>query len=103
LNGSLVITNNSAVSNEDIEMQLMNSNSLTPLTPPTWETRHMPPDCCPSIISKYFSCCTKFIPKHIQQRWTFLRGKAHRLVEHQFFEWLIIGSILASSATLVSC
>jgi hypothetical protein len=83
-------------------MQPMNSNSLTPLTPSTGQTLHMPPDCCPNIISKRFSSCGKCIPKHIQQRWTFLRSKAHRLVEHRYFEWLIITSILASSATLVS-
>ncbi len=86
----------------NIEMQPMNSNSLTSLTRSTWQTLHMPPDCCPKIISKYFSSCSKCIPKHIQQRWTYLRSKAHQFVEHRFFEWLIIGSILASSATLVS-
>lgn len=83
-------------------MQPMNSNSLTPLTPPTCETFDMPPDCCPKIISKYFSFRVNCIPKRIQQRWTYLRSIAHRLVEHRLFEWLIIGSILASSSTLVS-
>jgi hypothetical protein len=96
------MNNDSAITNEDIEMQPMNSNSLTKLTPPTWQTLHMPPDCCPKIISKHFSSCAKCIPKHIQQQWTYLRSQAHRLVEHRFFEWLIIGSILASSASLVS-
>jgi hypothetical protein len=83
-------------------MQPMNGHSHTPLTSPTWQELHMPPDCFPKIISKHFSICGKCIPKRFQQRWTYLRSKAHQLVEHRFFEWLIIGSILASSTTLVS-
>jgi hypothetical protein len=102
-NGSFVITKDFLIANEDIEMRLMNSNSITPLTLPTCQNLHKPPpDCCPKIISKYFSCCAKFIPERIRQRWTFFRSKAHRLVEHRFFEWIIIASILASSTTLVS-
>jgi len=98
-----VITKDCIIANEDIEMRLMNSNSITPLTPLTCQNLHMPPpDCCPKIISKYFSCCAKCIPERIRQRWTFFRSKAHRLVEHRFFEWIIIASILASSTTLVS-
>jgi hypothetical protein len=62
----------------------------------------MPPDCCPRIISKHFDSYKYLIPKIIQRYWTYLRSKAHRLVEHRFFEWLIIASILASSTTLVS-
>ncbi|CAF2980682.1 unnamed protein product [Rotaria sp. Silwood2] len=99
-NTSLVITNNAAIINEDIEMQLMNNDSTVTINPITWENLHMPPDCCSKMISKHFSCCAKYIPIRIQQRWTYLRSKAHRLVEHRFFEWLIIGSILASSTTL---
>jgi hypothetical protein len=81
-------------------MQAINNNSIT--TPPTWQIVHMPPDCCPNMISKHFSCCAKCIPKIIQERWTYFRSVAHRLVEHQSFEWFIIISILASSTTLVS-
>ncbi|CAF3763063.1 unnamed protein product [Rotaria sp. Silwood1] len=99
-NTSLIITNNSAMNNEDIEMQLMNDNSIRTINSITWENLHMPPDCCPRIISKHFNCCIKCIPINIRQRWTYLRSRAHRLVEHRFFEWLIIGSILASSTTL---
>ena len=88
--------------NEDIEMQPMNSTSRTQLTSPTWQELHRPPDCCPRIILKQFAFCANIIPKDFQQQWTYLRSRAHRLVEHRFFEWLIIGSILASSTTLVS-
>lgn len=89
--------------NEDIEMKLMNSHSNTPLTSPTDVHHHMPPpDCCPKLITKYLCCCTKCIPKPIQQKWTFFRGRTLQLVEHRFFERLIIASILASSTTLVS-
>ena len=79
-----------------------NSTSRTPLTCLSWQELHMPPDCCPTFISKQFSWCAKCIPKSIEQRWTYLRSRAHQLVEHRFFEWLIVGSILASSTTLVS-
>ncbi|CAF1006440.1 unnamed protein product [Rotaria sordida] len=99
-NTSLIITNNSTTINEDIEMQLMNDNSIITINPVIWQDLNMPPDCCPKIISEFFSCYAKYIPINIQQRWTYLRSKAHRLVEHRFFEWLIIGSILASSTTL---
>ncbi len=77
---------------EDIEMQSMNNNSIT--SSPTWEIIHMPPDCCPKIISKHF----KYIPK----RWTYIRSLAHYFVEHRYFELIIIISILISSVTLVS-
>ena len=83
-------------------MQPMNSNSTIPLAQSTWQTLHMPPDCCPKMISKHFSQYAKCIPTPIRQHWTYLRSRAHRLVEHRIFEWLIIGSILASSTTLVS-
>ena len=97
LNGSVT------TSNDDIEMQPMNSStSRTPLTPVTWQVAHMPADCCPKMISKQCSCCGKCIPKCLRNRWTYLRSRAHQFVEHRFFEWLIIGSILASSTTLVS-
>ncbi|CAF1586722.1 unnamed protein product, partial [Adineta ricciae] len=89
---------------EDIEMQsLKNSttnDNLTALTPLTYQYLHMPPDCCPRLISKHFEFCKHFIPETVQRHWTFLRSRAHRLVEHRFFEWLIIASILASSTTL---
>ncbi len=77
---------------EDIEMQSMNNNSIT--SSPTLEIIHMPPDCCPKIISKHFKC----IPK----RWTYIRSLAHYFVEHRYFELIIIISILISSVTLVS-
>jgi hypothetical protein len=81
-------------------MQPIDNSSIT--SPPTWHILHMPPDCFPPIISKHFSCCAKCIPKLIQEQWTYLRSVAHRLVEHGYFEWFIIISILASSTTLVS-
>jgi hypothetical protein len=98
LNGLLV---QEIESIENIEMKPLN-NPITPTSPSPNLCLHMPPDCCPRIISKHFDCCKYLIPKIIQQEWTYLRSKAHRLVEHRFFEWLIIASILASSATLVS-
>ncbi len=63
---------------------------------------HVPPDCCSRSISKYFDCCKYIIPQVIQRQWAYLRSKALQLVEHRFFEWLIIASIVASSTTLVS-
>jgi hypothetical protein len=79
---------------------------MQPLNKPTVPTYtpylHMPPDCFPRIISKHFDGCKYIIPQSIQRYWAYLRSKAHRLVEHRFFEWLIIASILASSTTLVS-
>jgi len=92
--------NDLSTTNEDIEMQPMNNNSIK--SPPTWQILHMPPDCCPTMISKHFSCCAKCIPKCIQERWTYLRSLAHCFVEHRFFEWFIIVIILVSSITLVS-
>ncbi len=86
---------------ETIEMKPLNNNTL--ITPPSHPLfLHMPPDCCPTVISKHFLCCKDLFPPGIQRQWTYLRSKAHRLVEHRFFEWLIIASILASSTTLVS-
>ncbi|CAF0840530.1 unnamed protein product [Rotaria sordida] len=87
---------------EDIEMQPMNNNNNnnTITSRSTWQILYMPPDCCPTIISKHFSCCVKCIPKFIQEQWRHLRSLAHRFVEHRFFEWVIIASILASSTTL---
>lgn len=101
-NSSLILTNDSALMQEGIEMQPINSNTFRPVTFPKWQLLHMPPDCCPRIISKHFAWCAKCIPKSVQQRWTYFRSQAHRLVEHRYFEWLIIASILASSTTLVS-
>lgn len=62
----------------------------------------LPPDCCPDIIGKHFSCCGQYIPRVIQQGWVFIRSIAHSIVEHFYFELIIIISILASSVTLVS-
>jgi hypothetical protein len=81
-------------------MQSMNNNCIT--SPPTWQIHHMPPDCCPQMISKHFSCCAKCIPKLLQERWIYFRSLAHCLVEHRCFEWIIITSIVVSSTTLVS-
>ncbi|CAF3513815.1 unnamed protein product [Rotaria sp. Silwood1] len=97
-NTSVLLNDDLVTKYEEIEMQPINNNSIT--SPPTWQTLHIPPDCCPNIISKHFSCCTKCIPKMIQKRWTYVRSLAHRFVEHQSFEWIIIISILASSTTL---
>jgi len=92
-----------ARTNEDIELKpLNNNNPITSTILLSNQSLPMPPDCCPKIISKYFDRYKYIIPERIQQRWTYLRSKAHRLVEHRFFEWLIIASILASSSTLVS-
>lgn len=102
-NGSLVITNDSAVTIEDIELQPMNKKgSVVPSTIVTTPALPPPPDCFPRWIAKYFSCFAICIPRRIQRHWTYLRSRAHQLVEHRFFEWLIIASILTSSATLVS-
>ncbi|CAF1331232.1 unnamed protein product [Adineta ricciae] len=93
--------NDSVKMNEDIEMKLMNSHSNTPLTSPIdLHHRMPPPDCCPKLITKHLSCCAKCIPKPIRQKWTFFRSRTLQLVEHRFFERLIIASILASSTTL---
>ena len=81
-------------------MQPMNNNSI--ISHQTWQILHTPSDCCPNMISKYFSCCTKCIPKMIQEQWIYLRSLVHHFVEHRFFEWFIIASILVSSTTLVS-
>ena len=85
----VVLTNDLSTVPEDIKI-------------PTWQSLHMPRDCFPHIISKHFSCCAKCIPKSIQKGWTYLRSLTHCLVEHRYFEWFIIISILASSTTLVS-
>jgi hypothetical protein len=89
-----------SIIHEDIEMQPMNNHPITSL--PIWRILHRPPDCCPKMISKHFACCAKCIPKSIQEQWTYFRSLAHRFVEHRFFEWFIIFSILVSSITLVS-
>jgi hypothetical protein len=100
-NGLLVLTNEGATSSEEIEMKPLN-NPTSPTIPLSNSHLLMPPDCCWRTISEHFDGCKDIIPQSIQRRWTCLRGKAHRLVEHRFFEWLIIASILASSTTLVS-
>ncbi|CAF3279088.1 unnamed protein product [Rotaria socialis] len=99
-NAAFIITNSSTLLHDDIEMQPINVNAIPLITPTTWQVIHTPPDCCPKMILKHFSCCGKLIPENFQRRWTYLRSQAHWLVEHRFFEWLIIGSILASSSTL---
>ena len=70
-----VLTNDLSTVHDDIEMQPMNDNSITS---PACQSLHMPPDCCPKMISKHFSCCTKYIPKVIQEQWTYLRSLGHR-------------------------
>ncbi|CAF3988549.1 unnamed protein product [Rotaria sp. Silwood2] len=96
-NTSIPLNNEPLITHDIIEMQPMNNNSISH---PAWQILHMPPDCFPNIISKHFLCCAECIPKLIQERWTYLRSLAHYLVEHQYFECLIILSILASSTTL---
>ncbi|CAF3629173.1 unnamed protein product [Rotaria sp. Silwood1] len=97
-NAFVISTNDLSIVHEDIGRQSINTNSIT--SPPTWQVLHMPPNCCPTIISKHFSCCAKYIPKLIQEQWTYLRSLVLCIVEHHFFEWFIIISILASSTTL---
>ncbi|CAF4075639.1 unnamed protein product [Rotaria sordida] len=98
-NPSVLLTNDLSTKYEEIEMQPMNNNSMKSSSP-TWQIVHMPPDCCPKRISKSFSCCTKCIPKLTQEQWTYLRSLVHRFVEHRFFKWFIIISIIASCTTL---
>lgn len=92
-------TDDLTIRDDDIEMQPMNDNSTSS---PACQIRHIPLDCFPNLISKHFTCCGKCIPKSIQERWTYFRSLSHCVVEHQYFECLIIISILASSTTLVS-
>lgn len=66
------------------------------------EILDIPPDCCPAPISKHFSRCSLCIPESIKKLWTLTRRQTLRFVEHRYFEWFIIVSILVSSATLVS-
>lgn len=91
---------------ESIEMKPLNNNNQTtnnlPPTMPSNLLLHLPPACCPISVSKHFDSWKRFVPRSIQQKWVHLRSEALRLVEHRFFEWLIIASILASSTTLVS-
>ena len=91
-NGTLLLSTATTIPVESIEMKSLNS--------PTLDLE--PPDCCPKFIFKRFLCCQPFIPIFLKKNWKTLRSKAHRMVEHRFFEWLIIASILASSTTLVS-
>ena len=91
---------------ESIEMKALNTNNnnnnVIPIASPVHLPLHVPPDCCAPSITKHFDCCKSIIPRRIQRQWAHLRSEALRLVEHRFFEWLIIASILASSTTLVS-
>ncbi|CAF1587688.1 unnamed protein product, partial [Adineta ricciae] len=80
---------------ETIEMQAMDSAVSLPEN-----ILDTPPDCCPTLISKYFACCAECIPQFLQTQWKSLRSSIHRLVQHRFFEWFIIASIVASSITL---
>ena len=84
---------------ESIEMTPLNN---IPTVSPDNLLLHIPPACCPRSISKHFDCCKTIVPRTIQRKYVHLRSEALRLVEHRFFEWLIIASILASSTTLVS-
>lgn len=106
LNGSLVLTNEAVEPIEDIEMKPLNNAASPTLTNPTVFTYdsngQTPPDCCSEVVLQYFSFCVPFVPEVVKKYWTLLRSKANRLVEHRFFEWLIMASILASSTTLVS-
>ena len=79
-----------------------NNNNNIPVTPANAFLLLMPPDCCPRTISKHFDRFKYLVPQSIKRQWAQLRSRAHRLVEHRFFEWLIIASIIASSSTLVS-
>jgi len=99
LNTSVVLIDDSLIKDDNIEMQPMNNNCISS---PTWKIVHIPSNCFPNIISKYFTCCGKCIPKSIKERWTYFRSLSHCVVEHQYFEYLIIISILISSTTLVS-
>jgi hypothetical protein len=89
---------------ENIEMKPLNNKTRPPIVINTHDicVHAPPPDCCPRTISDYFLKYQSCVPLCVQQRWTHLRARVHRLVEHRFFEWLIIASILASSTTLVS-
>ncbi|CAF1120007.1 unnamed protein product [Adineta ricciae] len=69
-------------------------------SPTNHEILYFPPDCCPSGISKHFSCCSTYIPEIVQNYWTYLRHLTLRLVDHRYFEWVILISILVSSLTL---
>ncbi|CAF4218965.1 unnamed protein product [Rotaria socialis] len=97
LNTSIILTTNSLVEHDNIEMQPIDDNSISL---PSCQNLHIAPDCFPNAISKYFTCCSKCIPKSIQERWTYFRSLTHYIVEHQYFELLIIISILASSTSL---
>ncbi len=97
----LPILNNLEESNDPVVLSTV-PEDIKIESPPTWRTLHIPPDCFPDIISKHYSCCAKCIPKSIQKGWTYLRSLTHCLVEHRYFEWFIIITILASSTTLVS-
>ncbi|CAF4713197.1 unnamed protein product [Rotaria sp. Silwood1] len=97
-NVSVCTTNNLSTIQEDIEMQTMNNDSI--ISNSKWQVLHRSSDCCPILISNHFSCFAKCIPKVIQEQWIYFRSIAHLFVEHRFFEWLIVGSILASSTTL---
>lgn len=87
---------------KDEEIPLDNPDVITVPEDTQTDKTNLPPDCCPDIIAKHLSRCGQCIPKTVQHRWIFIRGKAHSIVEHFYFEVIIIISILASSVTLVS-
>ena len=99
-NGILTITDEPTGRTDEIEMHPMNNPSSEVSSVPAALSK--PPDCFTQSISKHFKRCAPCIPKRFRQRWTYLRSRAHRLVENRYFEWLIIASILTSSTTLVS-
>ncbi|CAF1538985.1 unnamed protein product [Rotaria magnacalcarata] len=98
VNVPVPLINDSSKVYKDIEMYPMNDDTIT--SRGTCQTLPMPPDCCPNMISEHFSCCAKCIPKSIEKRWTNIRGRCLRLIEHSYFEWFVIASILASSTAL---
>nr|ABH12275.1 putative voltage-gated sodium channel [Cyriopagopus schmidti] len=62
-----------------------------------------PADCCPECCYARFSCCGgDDESSEFWTKWKENRGKAFRLVEHKYFETLIITMILTSSLALAA-
>lgn len=99
---SLIIENDGRKFSENDELESIGKLQKISNPMEIVEKLPLPPDCCPKFIFKRFLCCKIFIPKKFRRVWTLVRSRALQLVEHQFFERLIIGSILASSTTLAS-
>ncbi|CAF1300247.1 unnamed protein product, partial [Adineta steineri] len=93
------LTTDLSIRQEDIEMEQLNNNNCE-TSRPTHEIINVPSDCCPIIISKQFSCCSKCIPKLIVKQWLYIRHLSYCLVEHRYFELFIIFMILISCTTL---